>query len=99
MVSLVISTYILSAGMKTEDEAKFKQEMQATQLAQSNVDLAPRGRLVFFTGLIGLLSVPVFKALTGLPPYLGMLSSLGVLWVLTDAIHAGEALKQRCGAP
>jgi hypothetical protein len=34
--------------------------------------------------------VPLFKTLTGLPPYLGMLSSLGVLWVLTDAIHAGE---------
>lgn len=41
-------------------------------------------------GLIGLLTVPVFKALTGLPPYLGMLTSLGVLWVLTDAIHAGR---------
>jgi Na+/H+ antiporter NhaD/arsenite permease-like protein len=32
----------------------------------------------------------VFKALTGLPPYLGMLSALGVMWTLTDAIHAGE---------
>lgn len=38
----------------------------------------------------GLLSVPAFKALTGLPPYLGMLAALGVLWTLTDAIHAGE---------
>jgi Na+/H+ antiporter NhaD/arsenite permease-like protein len=45
---------------------------------------------VFATGLLGLLSVPVFKALTGLPPYLGMLSALGVMWTLTDAIHAGE---------
>merc|ERR1712146_873646 len=35
-------------------------------------------------------SVPVFKAVTGLPPYLGMLAALGVLWVLTDTIHAGE---------
>jgi hypothetical protein len=40
--------------------------------------------------LLGLLSVPAFKALTGLPPYLGMLAALGVLWTLTDAIHAGE---------
>jgi hypothetical protein len=27
---------------------------------------------------------------TGLPPYLGMLGGLGVMWLLTDVIHAGE---------
>lgn len=36
--------------------------------------------------------MPAFKALTGLPPYLGMLAALGVLWTLTDAIHAGEGV-------
>lgn len=41
--------------------------------------------------------MPVFKALTGLPPYLGMLTSLGVLWVLTDAIHAGETASHTLG--
>jgi hypothetical protein len=40
--------------------------------------------------MVGLLSVPLFKALTGLPPYLGMLAALGTMWSLTDAIHAGE---------
>lgn len=44
------------------------------------------------TTTTGLLSVPVFKALTGLPPYLGMLSALGVMWVLTDTIHAGMCI-------
>lgn len=53
-------------------------------------ELAPRAGLVFWTGLAALVSVPVFKAVTGLPPYLGMLSGLGTLWVITDAIHAGE---------
>lgn len=47
--------------------------------------MAPRGKLVFFVGLGALLFVPVFKSLTGLPPYLGMLLGLGVLWVLTGA--------------
>ncbi len=60
----------------------------------TTADLAPRGKLVFATGLAGLLSVPVFKALTGLPPYLGMLSALGVMWVLTDTIHAGKELRR-----
>lgn len=53
-------------------------------------ELAPRARLVFWSGLAALISVPIFKAITGLPPYLGMLSGLGTLWVMTDAIHAGE---------
>lgn len=54
------------------------------------VELAPRAGIVFWTGLAALISVPVFKSITGLPPYLGMLSGLGTLWVMTDALHAGE---------
>lgn len=53
-------------------------------------ELAPRANIVFWTGLASLISVPIFKAVTGLPPYLGMLSGLGALWVITDALHAGE---------
>jgi Na+/H+ antiporter NhaD/arsenite permease-like protein len=44
-------------------------------------------RLVFFSGLAALLFVPVFKTLTGLPPFLGMLLSLGCIWVLTERLH------------
>ena len=52
--------------------------------------------LFLFLFCSGLLSVPAFKALTGLPPYLGMLAALGVLWTLTDAIHAGEGASCVC---
>ncbi|KAG4918832.1 hypothetical protein JHK85_057113 [Glycine max] len=53
--------------------------------------IAPRGQLVFSVGLGALIFVPVFKALAGLPPYMGMLLGLCVLWILTDAIHYGES--------
>lgn len=43
-------------------------------------------RLILACGVGGLLFVPVFKALTGLPPYLGILISLGLLWLLTELI-------------
>ena len=43
--------------------------------------------------------MPLFKGLTGLPPYLGMLASLGVMWTLTDAIHAGEEGREKLMAP
>ncbi|KAI0565226.1 Citrate transporter [Gracilaria domingensis] len=52
--------------------------------------LAPRAPLVFWSGLAALVSVPIFKTVTGLPPYIGMLSGLGFLWVMTDVLHAGE---------
>ena len=43
--------------------------------------------LVFFIGVSCLLFVPFFKAITELPPYMGMLFSLGIMWVLTELMH------------
>jgi Na+/H+ antiporter NhaD/arsenite permease-like protein len=42
---------------------------------------------IFWIGIGGLLSVPVFKTLTGLPPFMGMLLALGVLWVVSEFLH------------
>jgi Na+/H+ antiporter NhaD/arsenite permease-like protein len=42
--------------------------------------------LVFWSGIASLLSVPVFNELTGLPPYLAMLTGLGAMWTLTDIL-------------
>lgn len=42
---------------------------------------------IFFLGVGSLLFVPVFKTITHLPPYLGMLWGLGVLWVTTELMH------------
>lgn len=61
--------------------------------------MAPRGQLVFAVGIGALLFVPVFKAITGLPPYIGMLLGLGVLWILTDAIHFGDSGRQKLKVP
>ena len=38
-------------------------------------------------GILSLLFVPVFKSITHLPPYMGMMISLGVMWVLTEIIY------------
>ncbi|GIV37315.1 MAG: sodium:proton antiporter [Cyclobacteriaceae bacterium] len=44
-------------------------------------------KLIFFLGVGGLISVPVFKTFTHLPPYLGMLLALGILWVASELIN------------
>jgi Na+/H+ antiporter NhaD/arsenite permease-like protein len=46
--------------------------------------------LVLIIGLASLLFVPVFKTWTGLPPFMGMLFSLGVMWLITEIIHSGK---------
>lgn len=43
--------------------------------------------VVFFTGILLLFFVPVFKGLTGLPPFMGILLGVGVLWIVTEFIH------------
>jgi len=47
----------------------------------------PGGRLVFFLGLGALIFVPIFKTVTGLPPFMGILLGLGILWLITDILH------------
>ena len=46
--------------------------------------------LVFFLGVAGLLFVPVFKTITHLPPFMGMMLSLGVLWAVTELLHSSK---------
>lgn len=43
--------------------------------------------LIFALGLSCLLFVPIFKTITHLPPYMGILFGLGVMWVVTEIIH------------
>ncbi len=50
----------------------------------------PGSKLVFAVGIGGLVFVPIFKALTGLPPFMGILLALGVLWIVTDILHYKE---------
>ena len=44
-------------------------------------------KLMFFLGLGILMAVPVFKAATGLPPFMGILLGLGLLWLVGDLVH------------
>lgn len=44
-------------------------------------------QIVLFSGFFLLLLVPVFKSTTHLPPYIGMLGALGILWIVTELLH------------
>lgn len=76
-------------------KGKFDEDIgnDATQNDQS----AGSGKLMLFFGVMALISVPIFKTLTHLPPYMGMLAGLGALWVFSESIHPDldDAQKKR----
>jgi len=82
-VCLVVSLAFLVNQVEEDDS------LENSTLPEPS-ELAPRGLLVFWSGIACLLCVPVFSEFTGLPPYLAMLTGLGAIWTLTDVIHMGE---------
>ncbi|XP_038985879.1 sodium/proton antiporter 1 [Phoenix dactylifera] len=92
-----LSLAVPLALMSLTSEVNGKAQKASNVLASEQI--APRGQLVFAVGIGALVFVPVFKAVTGLPPYMGMLLGLGVLWVLTDAIHYGDSRRQKLKVP
>ena len=68
-----------------------------TQLSASENKLTTsfERKFVFFAGVLGLLFVPFFKTVTHLPPYMGMLLSLGVLWVATEILHSSKTYEKK----
>jgi Na+/H+ antiporter NhaD/arsenite permease-like protein len=64
---------------------------------QSKDVVVKSGKLMLILGIGALISVPVFKSLTHLPPYVGMLFGLGILWIISEIINPGldETVKRK----
>jgi Na+/H+ antiporter NhaD/arsenite permease-like protein len=50
---------------------------------------------VLFSGIFILILVPVFKTITHLPPYMGILIGLGVLWIITEIMHGRKPEREK----
>ncbi len=95
---LLIPLCILSFTLKQESEAA---------RARNSIPSDPTGftptttrQLVFLgLGLLGLLSVPVFKTLTHMPPFMGMLASVSVIWLVSELMdrHMSEDVRTSTG--
>jgi Na+/H+ antiporter NhaD/arsenite permease-like protein len=83
----VVSVIIPLIALRFAVKGDIKEPVYNNQSSKSS---AKEKNLVFTIGLLSLLFVPVFKTLTGLPPFMGMLFSLGVMWLLTEMIHSGK---------
>ena len=82
LVSMVIPTLIINYMVKGNIELKPNVENNLN----FNKNSFERN-LIFYVGISCLLFVPIFKTITHLPPYMGMLLSLGIIWTITELIH------------
>jgi Na+/H+ antiporter NhaD/arsenite permease-like protein len=87
LVCLLVPLCVLSLSMKGEYA---RPEVHETEEERRNPTTPFERKLVFTLGIATLLFVPVFKTLTHLPPYMGILFGLGVLWVITEILHRGK---------
>jgi Na+/H+ antiporter NhaD/arsenite permease-like protein len=68
--------------------ARFKgKQLAALPQTQTNAAEKREGKIVLLTGLGFLIFVPAFKTVTHLPPFMGMLLALGLMWVIITLIH------------
>ena len=94
LISMVIPAYILSLSLK--GELTFTAE-QAQTMAASDLTTGQR-KTIFFLGVGGLVFVPIFKTITHLPPFVGILLVLGVLWTVTEVFYARLKAPEEKGA-
>lgn len=66
---------------------RIKGSFEKPQLPVQSKSSEKERRLIFISGMLMLLFVPVFKTLTHLPPFMGMMLAVGLLWVLSEFLH------------
>ncbi len=83
LVCLIIPLTIFSLKLKGNVERTEKNNNKLmTTLPEKHQ------RIVLFSGVSVLIMVPVFKTLTNLPPYMGILLGLGILWIIIEILHS-----------
>jgi Na+/H+ antiporter NhaD/arsenite permease-like protein len=86
LVPLVFFTFMI--GKNEDKPSKEKEKKELAPLMFEN-------KAILFSGVFLLISIPVFKSVTHLPPFMGMLLALGVLWVITELMHKKKAAEDR----
>lgn len=86
LVSMVIPAFLLSRMLHgTVDVAEAKKDMS---FKMDNELTEFQRKVVFYLGVGGLIFVPIFKSITHLPPFVGIMLVLGILWTVTEIFYS-----------
>ncbi|MCF6365964.1 MAG: sodium:proton antiporter NhaD [Bacteroidales bacterium] len=83
VIPLIILSFMMKGNVTRPDSSNQKDLVSKKQQV-----------LILILGVSALLFVPVFKTVTHLPPYMGMLLGLGVLWTITEILHRWHNAKK-----
>jgi len=81
VVPLIVLSFKLKGNVERPTAIKEKHK-ESLSTSEQNI--------LFFAGIGALIFVPIFKTFTSLPPYLGMLFGVSVIWILTETMHKGK---------
>lgn len=90
IICLVVPLVVVSLQLKGDVE-----RAPYDVAAAKKIEKVKGSRRMLFIGLGALLFVPVFKTITHLPPYMGMLFGLGILWVTSELIHIDKTEEEK----
>lgn len=86
IISMVVPAFIMQYMLKGELQIKEETTNNDSTVAADHLSDSQR-KSVFFIGVGGLMMVPVFKAITHLPPFVGILLVLSILWTVTEVFY------------
>ena len=86
IISMVVPAFIMQYMLKGELQIKEETTNNDSTVAAEHLSDSQR-KSVFFIGVGGLMMVPVFKAITHLPPFVGILLVLSILWTVTEVFY------------
>ena len=86
IISMVIPLALISIFMK----GNVTRPVRIDDGLEKDTTTNTERNIVFFVGVGALLFVPVFKTITHLPPYVGMLGGLAILWIITEIMHKSK---------
>lgn len=86
IISMVVPAFIMQYMLKGELQIKGEATNEDSTVTVDHLSDSQR-KSVFFIGVGGLMMVPVFKAITHLPPFVGILLVLSILWTVTEVFY------------
>lgn len=86
IISMVVPAFIMQYMLKGELQIKEEATNEDSTVKVEHLSDSQR-KSVFFIGVGGLMMVPVFKAITHLPPFVGILLVLSILWTVTEVFY------------
>ena len=90
LISLIIPLFYLTYKIKGSVKKPKEEESDASMDVNQVAIQAQNSVIMLFTGIGTLLFVPIFKTITHLPPYMGILLGLGIVWIVSEILHSGK---------